>query len=136
MGLSELSVISWVSAVEGCPLSGAPLYTFSAVDLLLFTVTYPYTSLPSLRLSPGECQWRCYSPRPPNWSQWLPYPGHPPPCPLPEGWVQGSGCPLHRWGNGHCSVCGETLGKLDVSISTCNNAEMLWFCNNDDVISV
>ena len=26
-GLSELSVISWVSAVEGCPLSGAPLYT-------------------------------------------------------------------------------------------------------------
>ena len=26
-GLSELSVISWVSAVEGCPLSGVPLYT-------------------------------------------------------------------------------------------------------------
>ena len=26
-GLSELSVISWVSAIEGCPLSGAPLYT-------------------------------------------------------------------------------------------------------------
>jgi len=25
-GLSELSVISWVSAVEGCPLSGVPLY--------------------------------------------------------------------------------------------------------------
>ena len=24
-GLSELSVISWVSAVEGCPLSGVPL---------------------------------------------------------------------------------------------------------------
>ena len=24
--LSELSVISWVSAVEGCPLSGVPLY--------------------------------------------------------------------------------------------------------------
>ena len=23
--LSELSVISWVSAVEGCPLSGVPL---------------------------------------------------------------------------------------------------------------
>ena len=26
-GLSELSVISWVSAVEGCPLSGVPLYS-------------------------------------------------------------------------------------------------------------
>ena len=25
-GLSELSVISWVSAVEGYPLSGVPLY--------------------------------------------------------------------------------------------------------------
>ena len=28
-GLSELSVISWVSAVEGCPLSGHPLYNNS-----------------------------------------------------------------------------------------------------------
>ena len=28
-GLSELSVISWVSAIEGCPLSGAPLYFLS-----------------------------------------------------------------------------------------------------------
>ena len=26
-GLSELSVTSWVSSVEGCPLSGVPLYT-------------------------------------------------------------------------------------------------------------
>ena len=26
-GLSELSVISWVSAFQGCPLSGVPLYT-------------------------------------------------------------------------------------------------------------
>ena len=25
-GLSELSVISWVSAIQGCPLSGVPLY--------------------------------------------------------------------------------------------------------------
>ena len=25
-GLSELSVISWVSANQGCPLSGVPLY--------------------------------------------------------------------------------------------------------------
>ena len=25
-GLSELSVISWVSAFEGCPLGGVPLY--------------------------------------------------------------------------------------------------------------
>ena len=24
-GLSELSIISWVSAIEGCPLSGVPL---------------------------------------------------------------------------------------------------------------
>ena len=26
-GLSELSVISWASAFEGCPLGGVPLYT-------------------------------------------------------------------------------------------------------------
>ena len=26
-GLSELSVISWVSAIQGCPLSGVPLYS-------------------------------------------------------------------------------------------------------------
>ena len=26
-GLSELSVISWVSTVEGCSSSGVPLYT-------------------------------------------------------------------------------------------------------------
>ena len=28
-GLSELSVISWVSAIQGCPLSGVPLYSHS-----------------------------------------------------------------------------------------------------------
>ena len=27
-GLSELSIISWVSAVEGCPLSEVPLYCY------------------------------------------------------------------------------------------------------------
>ena len=27
-GLSELSVISWVSAIQGCPLSGVPLYLY------------------------------------------------------------------------------------------------------------
>ena len=26
LGLSELSVISWVSTFEGCPLDGVPLY--------------------------------------------------------------------------------------------------------------
>ena len=26
-GLPELSVISWMSAVQGCPLSGVPRYT-------------------------------------------------------------------------------------------------------------
>ena len=37
-GLSELSVISWVSAVEGCPLSGVPLYRtqINECDWLLF----------------------------------------------------------------------------------------------------
>ena len=28
LGLSELSVLLWVSAVEGCPLSGVPLYKY------------------------------------------------------------------------------------------------------------
>ena len=32
-GLSELSVISWVSAVEGCPLSRVPLYSLDDVCL-------------------------------------------------------------------------------------------------------
>ena len=31
-GHSELSVISWVSAVEGCPLSGVPLYYMYLAD--------------------------------------------------------------------------------------------------------
>jgi len=30
-GLSELSVISWVSAFERCPLSGVPLNTLAAL---------------------------------------------------------------------------------------------------------
>ena len=30
-GRSELFVISWVSAVEGCPLGGAPLYSIQKV---------------------------------------------------------------------------------------------------------
>ena len=36
--LSELSVISWVSAVEGCLLSGVPLYRtqINECDWLLF----------------------------------------------------------------------------------------------------
>ena len=32
-GLSELSVLSQVSAVEGCPLSGVPLYSIFADKL-------------------------------------------------------------------------------------------------------
>ena len=38
-GVSELSVISWVSAVEGCPLSRVPLYIkgkISASKLVVF----------------------------------------------------------------------------------------------------
>ena len=38
-GLSELSAISWVSAVEGCPLSGIPLYCKS-VQLTIIAGTY------------------------------------------------------------------------------------------------
>ena len=33
--LSSLSLILWVSAVEGCPLSGVPLYVFSTFELFL-----------------------------------------------------------------------------------------------------
>ena len=35
MGLSELSVISWVSDVEVCPLNGVPLYARFTVDIQL-----------------------------------------------------------------------------------------------------
>ena len=31
-GQSQVSVISWASAVEGCPLSGVPLYIMELVD--------------------------------------------------------------------------------------------------------
>ena len=31
-GLSELSVLSWLSAIKGCPLSGVPLYRVFAVE--------------------------------------------------------------------------------------------------------
>ena len=36
-GLSELSVISWVSAVQGCPLSGVPLYITRWLSLVVLT---------------------------------------------------------------------------------------------------
>ena len=35
LGLSELSVISWMSAVEGCPLSGVPLEHLRTSFLIL-----------------------------------------------------------------------------------------------------
>ena len=38
-GLSELSAILWVSAVEVCPLSGVPLYCKS-VQLTIIAGTY------------------------------------------------------------------------------------------------
>ena len=37
-GHSEMSVISWVSAVEGCPLSGVPLYTQKVTPLMISVV--------------------------------------------------------------------------------------------------
>ena len=35
LGLSELSVIAWVSAVEGCLLSGVPLYILWSIPKVL-----------------------------------------------------------------------------------------------------
>ena len=51
-GLSELSVISWVSTIEGCPLSGVLLYT-ERVGLPLGTklVLYMYSSIRSISAS-------------------------------------------------------------------------------------
>ena len=46
-----MSVISWVSAVEGCPLSGVPLYTYiqpSLLFLLLSPLPTLSSSVPSL----------------------------------------------------------------------------------------
>ena len=34
-GLSELSLISWVSAVEGCLLSGVPLYRLALEKVVI-----------------------------------------------------------------------------------------------------
>ena len=39
--LSELSIISWVSAIEGCSLSGVPLYIPSLVKDYLKLMSYP-----------------------------------------------------------------------------------------------
>ena len=44
-GLSELSVLSWVSTVEGCPLRGVPLYCnymymYNLTDILIGTEAY------------------------------------------------------------------------------------------------
>lgn len=51
LGVSELpeSVISWLSTVEGCPLSGVPLYLFMMGSYV------PSSVLASLRVAPAEC---------------------------------------------------------------------------------
>ena len=45
-GLSELSVISWVSTVEGCPLSGVPLYFICILNLSYAFLTWRISSTP------------------------------------------------------------------------------------------
>ena len=35
--LSELSVISWVSAIQGCPFSGVPLYSIDTLCSMMYT---------------------------------------------------------------------------------------------------
>ena len=50
LGLSEMSVISWVSAVEGCSLCGVPLYSTQAMKSLLF-FAFRETSLTTLQLA-------------------------------------------------------------------------------------
>ena len=49
-GLSELSVISWVSAFEGCLLGGVPLYTFPVIHTLHWDIL---DAKITGRLSPG-----------------------------------------------------------------------------------
>ena len=44
-GLSELPVISWVSAFQGCPLSGVPLYIHSLTPALTQTLIAPTLAL-------------------------------------------------------------------------------------------
>ena len=52
LGLSELSVISWVSAIEGCPLSGVPLYNERiGLRLGMKLVLYMYSSVGSISAS-------------------------------------------------------------------------------------
>ena len=38
--LSELSVISWVSAIQGCPLSGVPLYNNISQESRIFELAF------------------------------------------------------------------------------------------------
>ena len=50
LGLSELSTISWVSAVEGCSLNGVPLYTVSVLVCVctLMCDVCSFVSMPQL----------------------------------------------------------------------------------------
>ena len=41
-GLSELSVTSWASAVEGCPLSGVPLYNVNCCKCICHYIVCTY----------------------------------------------------------------------------------------------
>ena len=52
-GLSELSFISWVSAIQGCPLSGVPLYI---VGDSLVIILYGILCLPPLPVVQGVSQ--------------------------------------------------------------------------------
>ena len=45
LGLSELSIRLWVSAVQGCPLSGVPRYTSMVTPKLTRTTRHNYVLL-------------------------------------------------------------------------------------------
>ena len=44
-GLSELSIISWMSAFQGCPLRGVPLYSLSYTTVQCHSVLLAHTHL-------------------------------------------------------------------------------------------
>ena len=50
LGLSELSVISLVSAVEGCPLSGVPLYLCITLEVFVYYGLTSYVLLISIHV--------------------------------------------------------------------------------------
>ena len=54
----ELSIVLWMSAAEGCPLSGVPLYRVYCIYLPSSLVPWPLLFLPSICIQNNTREWK------------------------------------------------------------------------------